>query len=58
MSAHVAADLWREVTYLAYHLHWPLAELLELEHRDREELVAQVGDLNERAWREALQRAG
>ncbi|CAN5915789.1 hypothetical protein BH23ACT10_BH23ACT10_38070 [soil metagenome] len=43
------SDLWSEVGYLAYHLHWPLDDLLDLEHGDRTRLVTQVADLNERA---------
>lgn len=38
------------MTYLAYHLHWDLDRLLELEHADRVRLVAEVAGLNERAW--------
>jgi hypothetical protein len=38
------------VSYLAYHLHWPLDELLDLEHGDRLRVLEQVADLNERAW--------
>lgn len=42
--------LWQELTYLAYHLHWDLETLLDLEHADRSRLVRQVASLNERAW--------
>ena len=58
MRGHEPTDLWEQVTFLAYHLHWTLPELLELEHADRARLVATVGDLNERAWQEAVRRAG
>jgi hypothetical protein len=42
--------LWDEVAYLAYHLHWDLDSLLDLEHADRGRLVGLVADLNRRAW--------
>ncbi|MDP8969919.1 MAG: hypothetical protein M3N52_05395, partial [Actinomycetota bacterium] len=42
-------DLWKELTYLAYHLHWPLDSLLDLEHSDRVRLLREVAQLNERA---------
>jgi hypothetical protein len=42
--------LWDEVTYLAYHLHWDLDRLLDLEHSDRTRLVHSVASLNARAW--------
>ena len=48
-----ADELWEEITYLAYHLHWELETLLNLEHRDRRRLVRKVAALNERAWEEA-----
>jgi hypothetical protein len=38
------------MTYLAYHLHWDLERLLDLEHGDRIRLVEEVAGLNERAW--------
>lgn len=47
---HADRDLWEEVTYLGYHLHWDLETLLDLEHRDRGHLVTMVAGLNERAW--------
>jgi hypothetical protein len=48
--------LWDEIAYLAYHLHWELDTLLDLEHSDRARLVRAVAGLNERAW-EAARRA-
>jgi len=37
------------VGYLAYHLHWELDTLLDLEHPDRIRMVREVANLNERA---------
>jgi hypothetical protein len=45
-----ADAIWQEIAYLAYHLHWPLEELLDLEHSDRVRMVRAVVALNERAW--------
>ena len=42
--------LWQEIAYLAYHLHWPMDDLLDLEHMDRVRLVRSVVAQNERAW--------
>lgn len=42
--------IWQEISYLAYHLHWPLDALLDLEHMDRVRMVRSVSALNERAW--------
>jgi hypothetical protein len=35
-------DLYRETAELAYHLHWPLGSLLDLEHRDRRRFLDEV----------------
>jgi hypothetical protein len=43
-------SLWTEIAYLAYHLHWDMNSLLDLEHPDRARLVELVADMNERAW--------
>jgi hypothetical protein len=40
------------MSYLAYHLHWDLEVLLDLEHEDRARLVGEVASLNERAFAE------
>ncbi|WP_415624379.1 DUF6760 family protein [Phytohabitans flavus] len=42
--------MWREIAFLAYHLHWDLDRLLDLEHGDRIRMLQEVGGLNERAW--------
>lgn len=42
--------LWQEIAYLAYHLHWPINDLLDLEHLDRVRMVRAVSAMNERAW--------
>lgn len=49
MTRYPAPELWHEVSYLAYHLHWPLDDLLDLEHTDRTRLVSEVAGLNQRA---------
>ena len=56
MMRYPTEALWQEMTYLAYHLHWDLDRLLDLEHADRARLVRAVASLNARAW-EAV-RAG
>jgi hypothetical protein len=43
-------ELWSEIAYLAYHLHWEFDTLLDLEHGDRIRLIREVAGLNERAW--------
>jgi hypothetical protein len=50
MLRYPAEAIWQEIAYLAYHLHWPLSELLDLEHLDRVRLVRSVAGMNARAW--------
>jgi hypothetical protein len=57
MKRYPESNLWDEVAYLAYHLHWEFDALLDLEHRDRTRLIRAVADLNHRsieAYRNAL----
>ena len=50
MRVYPEAALWEEISYLAYHLHWDLDTLLDLEHSDRTRLIRTVADMNRRAW--------
>lgn len=50
MRQYPVGALWDELSYLAFHLHWDLDTLLDLEHADRVRLVEQVAALNRRAW--------
>jgi hypothetical protein len=49
MDLYPEESLWEEVVYLAYHLHWDLDQLLDIEHADRVRLVERVAALNRRA---------
>jgi hypothetical protein len=40
--------LFEEVAFVAYHFHWPLADILNLEHPDRERLVKEISAINRR----------
>ena len=44
-----AADrLYEEVAYVAYHFHWSLDEILDLEHAERQRFVAEIAGINTR----------
>jgi hypothetical protein len=43
-----ADHLYREVAYVAYHFHWGLGDILDLEHPERRRYVAEIAHLNER----------
>jgi hypothetical protein len=40
--------LHEEVAYIAYHFHWPHDSIMEMEHRDREQWVAEIAKINRR----------
>ena len=44
-----AERVLEEVSYVAYHFHWPLDEILDLEHADRQQFVRQIDRLVSRA---------
>lgn len=50
MMRYPAEALWQEIAYLAYHLHWPLDDLLDLEHADRVRMIRAVAAFNTQAW--------
>lgn len=39
-------QLYEEVAYIAYYFHWPLLEILELEHAERRHWVEEIADIN------------
>lgn len=50
MKLYPEPALWNEVAYLAYHLHWSIGDLLDLEHPDRVRLIELVAEMNDRSW--------
>jgi hypothetical protein len=45
--------LHEEVAFVAYYFHWPLREILELEHADRRRWVEHISAINRRLRAEA-----
>ena len=39
-------DLLEEVAYIAYYFHWPLHEIMEMEHEERRQWVEQIAEIN------------
>jgi hypothetical protein len=40
--------LHEEVAYIAYHFHWPLDDILDLEHAERQRYAVEIGKINTR----------
>jgi hypothetical protein len=45
---YAADQLLEEVAYVAWHLHWPLDAILDLEHPDRRQFIAAVDRLTQK----------
>jgi hypothetical protein len=43
---YAANRLYEEVAYVAYHFHWSLAEILDLEHPVRRRFLEEIGRIN------------
>ncbi|CAO5238231.1 DUF6760 family protein [Frankia sp. AgKG'84/4] len=46
---YAAEHLHEQAAYLAFHLHWPLPDILDLEHADRQRYLAETAALVARA---------
>ncbi len=40
--------LYEEIAYVAYHFHWPLDTILDLEHPKRIRFIQEIGRINRR----------
>lgn len=38
--------IYAEVAYVAYHFHWPMAEILDMEHPLRRRWVDEIASIN------------
>ncbi len=45
--------LFEEVAFVAYHFHWSLAEILGLEHGDRQRFVEEISAINKEMGQES-----
>jgi uncharacterized protein DUF6760 len=48
MMRYPSDRLFEEVAYVAYHFHWPYEQIMALEHRERQQWVAEIAKLNQR----------
>jgi hypothetical protein len=39
--------MFEEIAFIAYYFHWPLQDILDLEHKDRRQWVEQVTRINQ-----------
>lgn len=43
---YTVEQLWAETVYIAYYLHWPLGDILDLEHPARARVIEEIGKIN------------
>ncbi len=48
MRGYPLEQIDEEVAYIAYYFHWPLDEILNLEHQQRRTWVKQISTINKR----------
>ena len=48
MTGYPLDAMFEEVAYLAYYLHWPYAEVMNLDHLERRRWVSEVDHINRR----------
>jgi hypothetical protein len=46
MKAYPLDQLYEEMAFIAYHFHWPRAELMGLEHAERRRWCAEISRIN------------
>ncbi len=48
---YAPARLYEEIAYIAYHFHWAVDDLLDLEHAERRRYADEIGKINTRMSR-------
>ena len=48
MTTYASDRMFEEIAYVAYHLHWSMDEIIDLEHPLRQRFVEEIGRINRR----------
>jgi hypothetical protein len=46
MIGYPSEELYEEVAFIAYYLHWPHEQIMSLDHGERRRWVAEVSKIN------------
>lgn len=57
MIGYPSERLAEEVAYIAYHFHWPQQEIMQMEHRERQQWVNEIARINQRLNSETTPRS-
>jgi hypothetical protein len=47
MMGYPLERLFEEVAFIAYYLHWPMSEIMALDHGERQRWVTEVSRINQ-----------
>ena len=50
--------LFEEVAFVAYHFHWSLGDILDLEHGDRQRFIEEISAINRQLSQASTQSEG
>jgi hypothetical protein len=48
MTTYATDRMFEEIAYVAYHFHWSMEEILDMEHPLRQRFVEEIGRINRR----------
>jgi hypothetical protein len=48
MTGYPLDRLYGEVAFIAYHFHWPLDEVINIEHRERRRWCEEISKINKK----------
>ena len=46
MTGYPSDRLFEEVAYIAHHFHWPYEQIMQMEHSERQQWVAEIAKIN------------
>ena len=46
LTLYPKEQLWQEMTFLSYYLHWPREDVMSLDHLERRRWCREVSDVN------------
>ncbi len=58
MRGYPLEQIHEEVAYIAFHFHWPLDEILQLEHHQRRTWVEEISKINSRLNEGSAEKTG
>ncbi|PKM82003.1 MAG: hypothetical protein CVU89_06595 [Firmicutes bacterium HGW-Firmicutes-14] len=48
MRGYPLDRIYEEVAFIAYYLHWPHEEIMQMEHRERKQWCEEISKINRR----------